>query len=58
MNINVRKVDPLLGRAFKVYCTEKGTNMREELIRYMDSVSRKEQARLGGEALAGKRDKR
>ena len=53
-DINIRSVAADLRNAFKAYCATKGTTMRRELIRYMESVTEIERARIAGAELARK----
>jgi len=38
--LTIEKVDPDLKRRFKVYCINKGSTMREELVTYMERALR------------------
>ena len=56
--IHVTRVDEDLRNTFKAYCAAKGTTMRDELIRYMQSVTERELAKVYGERLAKSHPKR
>jgi len=53
-DINIRNVATDVRNAFKAYCAAKGTTMRRELLRYMESVAEMERARIAGAELARK----
>ncbi len=53
-DINIRGVSTELRNAFKAYCATKGSTMRRELIRFMESVTEIERARIAGAELARK----
>jgi len=57
-SIYLRGIDEDLGNTFKAYCAQKGTTMRDELIRYMEKCTERELAKVYGERLAKSHPKR
>jgi len=57
-DINIRNVATDTRNSFKAYCATKGTTMRRELIRYMESVTEIERARIAGAELTRKQQAR